>query len=80
MNVLEALITVIPMQHATTLKVGLLALATLDTKVVGFPAWVSSPDIYFLLHKSYMWQSCVEIKGYFVTYFNRFATFEAPYR
>ena len=27
----------------------------------------------------YMWQSCVEIKGYFVAYFNRIAVFEAMY-
>ena len=28
----------------------------------------------------YMWQSCVEIEGYFVVYFDRIAVFEAPYR
>ena len=27
-----------------------------------------------------MWQSRVEIEGYFVTYFNRIAVLEAPYR
>ena len=26
-----------------------------------------------------MWQSCVEIEGYFVMYFDRIAVFEAPY-
>ena len=29
--------------------------------------------------KLYMWQSCVEIEGYFVAYFDRIAVFEAPY-
>ena len=28
----------------------------------------------------HMWQSCVEIKGYSVVYFDRIAAFEAPYR
>ena len=28
----------------------------------------------------HMWQSCVEIKSYFVTYFNCIAGFEVPYR
>ena len=27
-----------------------------------------------------MWQSCVEIEGYSVMYFDRIAAFEAPYR
>ena len=27
-----------------------------------------------------MWQSCVEIKGYSVAYFDHIAVFEAPYR
>ena len=27
-----------------------------------------------------MWQSCVEIEGYSVAYFDRIAVFEAPYR
>ena len=29
---------------------------------------------------SHMWQSCVEIEGYSVAYFDRIAVFEAPYR
>ena len=48
MNVLEALITVILEQLATTMGVGLLALATLDTEVMGFLAPVSSPDCIFI--------------------------------
>ena len=28
----------------------------------------------------HMWQSCVEIEGYSVAYFDRIADFEAPYR
>ena len=29
---------------------------------------------------SYMWQSCVEIEGYFIALFIRIAVYEAPYR
>ena len=28
---------------------------------------------------SYLWQSCVEMKGYSVAYFDRIIAFEAPY-
>ena len=42
MSVLEALITVILMQLATTLKGVMLALATLDTKAMDFLAQVSA--------------------------------------
>ena len=41
MSVLEALIGVIPVQHATTLRGVTPALATLDTQAVDFIAWVS---------------------------------------
>ena len=41
MNVLEALIGVIPMQHAATLKEVTPALATLDTQAMDFIAQVS---------------------------------------
>ena len=42
MSVLEALIAVILMQLATTLKGVILALATLDTQAMDFPAQVSA--------------------------------------
>ena len=29
---------------------------------------------------TYMWQSCVEIEDYSITYFDRITVFEAPYR
>ena len=28
---------------------------------------------------TYVWQSCVDIKGYFITYFDCIAVFEVPY-
>ena len=41
MNAVEALIAVIPMQVATTLKGAIVALATLDTQAMDFLARVS---------------------------------------
>ena len=41
MNAVETLITVIPMQVATTLKGAIVALATLDTQAMDFLAHVS---------------------------------------
>ena len=42
--------------------------------------YVSNGTVYLLFVLEYVWQSCVEIEGYSVAYFNRIATFEAPYR
>ena len=47
MNVLEAFIGVIAMQHATTIKEVTLALATLDTQAVDFLAQVRNCMFFF---------------------------------
>ena len=36
--------------------------------------------LYIQVRQKYMWQSCVEIEGYSVAYFDRIVAFEAPYR
>ena len=40
---------------------------------------ISTPKNFIYFDKMHMWQSCVEIKGYSVAYFDRIAAFEVLY-
>ena len=74
MNVLEALMPVMTMQLAPTLKGVTSALATMDTQEMGFLAQVSAAIISSQSAKRH-----VEIEGYSVVYFDCIAAFEALY-
>ena len=39
---------------------------------------ISHAMVYKYIYIAHMWQSCVEIEGYSVAYFNRIAAFKAP--
>ena len=41
--------------------------------------YMAVPSTLFCYIHMYMWQSCVEIEGYSVLYFDRIAAFEVPY-
>ena len=56
----------------------------MSNKVSSVAVYAQPPNFMLKVTRSciikYMWQSCVEIEGYSIAYFDHIAAFEAPYR